>query len=156
MRPCEIPQATEPGRPRRTERGWEVDTGSEALEGGTGRERVLDADVIARGISGFDPERVAFAGVPYLFQPRTWPCSVAERVRMGGHSVPEVTVRRRRYQAGFATSSASNGPWRQDGRRASTTTPGRRRLGLLPLARATWSRGSATRRRGKGLQVKTR
>ena len=105
-----------------------------------------DADVIARGISGFDQERAAFAaGRVMLARVRSlaaqrmsfgfettlasrsfapWiarlkkagyevhllflalPAAevavrrVAERVRMGGHSVPEATVRRR-YRAGL-------------------------------------------------------
>ena len=101
----------------------------------------VDADVIARGISAFDPERAAFAAgrvmlarvralagqrVSFGFETTLasrsfapWIATlkragyevhlvflalpaaevavrrVAERVRMGGHSVPETTVRRR-------------------------------------------------------------
>lgn len=116
------------------------------LKGALGVSEFVDADVIARGISGFDPERAAFAAgrvmlarVRALAEQRVsfgfettlasrsfapWiarlkrasydvhlvflslPAAdvavrrVAERVRMGGHSVPEVTVRRR-YRAGL-------------------------------------------------------
>ena len=116
------------------------------LKGALGVSEFVDADVIARGISGFDPERAAFAAgrvmlarlralaerrVSFGFETTLasrsfspWiaklkragyevhlvflalPAAevavrrVAERVRMGGHSVPEATVRRR-YRAGL-------------------------------------------------------
>ncbi len=116
------------------------------LKGALGVSEFVDADVIARGISAFDPERAAFAAgramlarVRALAEQRVsfgfettlasrsfapWiarlekagyevhllslalPAAevavrrVAERVRMGGHSVPETTVRRR-YRAGL-------------------------------------------------------
>jgi len=116
------------------------------LKGALGVSEFVDADVIARGISGFDPERAAFAAgrvmlarlralaerrVSFGFETTLasrsfspWiarlkragyevhlvflalPAAevavrrVAERVRMGGHSVPKATVRRR-YRAGL-------------------------------------------------------
>jgi predicted ABC-type ATPase len=116
------------------------------LKGTLGVSEFVDADVIARGISGFDPERAAFAAgrvmlarvralaeqrvsfgfettlasrsfAPWIARLRragyevhlvflALPAAevavrrVAERVRMGGHSVPETTVRRR-YRAGL-------------------------------------------------------
>ena len=116
------------------------------LKGALGVSEFVDADVIARGISGFDPERAAFAAgrvmlarVRALAEQRVsfgfettlasrsfapWiarlkragyevhlvflalPAAevavrrVTERVRMGGHNVPEATVRRR-YRAGL-------------------------------------------------------
>jgi predicted ABC-type ATPase len=116
------------------------------LKGALGVSEFVDADVIARGISGFEPERAAFAAgrvmlarVRALAEQRAsfgfettlasrsfapWLANlksagyavhlvflslpapdmavrrVAERVRMGGHSVPEVTVVRR-YRTGL-------------------------------------------------------
>jgi len=116
------------------------------LKGALGVSEFVDADVIARGISGFDPERAAFAAgrvmltrlralagqrVSFGFETTLasrsfapWiarlkragyevhlvflalPAAevavrrVAERVRVGGHSVPKATVRRR-YRAGL-------------------------------------------------------
>jgi predicted ABC-type ATPase len=126
------------------------------LKGTLGVSEFVDADVIARGISGFDPERAVFAAgrvmlarVRALAEQRVsfgfettlasrsfapWiarlkragyevhlvflalPAAdvavrrVAERVRMGGHGVPEVTVRRR-YRTGLQNSSVSTRPW---------------------------------------------
>lgn len=116
------------------------------LRGTLGVEEFVNADVIAKGISGFAPDRVAMAagrvmlrrikqlaseGRSFAFETtlasRTFApwikrldasmyrahivflwlpnsdvavARVAERVRMGGHNVPEATIRRR-YTAGI-------------------------------------------------------
>jgi predicted ABC-type ATPase len=117
------------------------------LRGALGVDEFVDADVIARGLSGFAPERVAMAAgrimlrrlkdlaaarahfafettlasrtfapwladlkavgyrvhLVYLWLPTADMAAarVAERVRSGGHDVPEDTIRRR-YRAGWA------------------------------------------------------
>lgn len=116
------------------------------LKGTLDVSEFVDADVIARGLSGFEPERVAFAAgrvmlarlrelaerrvsfgfettlasrsfAPWIVQLESLGYDfhvvflslpdaevavrrVAERVRMGGHSVPDTTIRRR-YLAGL-------------------------------------------------------
>jgi predicted ABC-type ATPase len=116
------------------------------LKGALNVSEFVDADTIARGMSGFNPDRVAFAAgrvmlarirelaeqrVSFGFETTLASRSfapwiarlknagyevhllflalpeadvavrrVAERVRMGGHGVPELTVRRR-YRAGL-------------------------------------------------------
>ncbi|HVA50473.1 MAG TPA: hypothetical protein VNH11_29260 [Pirellulales bacterium] len=66
----------------------------------------MNADDIARGLSGFNVEGAAIAadrfGLVFLWlpSPEYVVARVAERVRRGGHNIPAETVRRR-YFAGL-------------------------------------------------------
>jgi predicted ABC-type ATPase len=68
----------------------------EFLPAEAGLMSFVNADLIAAGLSPFDPERAAIrAGRLMVRAIAEHVARVAERVRRGGHSVPEAVVRRR-------------------------------------------------------------
>ena len=63
-------------------------------------EEFVNADTIAQGLSAYRPEAVAVAAGRVMLERLHVLARVAERVRQGGHHVPEDVVRRR-FAAGL-------------------------------------------------------